>query len=153
MARPFTPLHQRFWSKVNKGGPEDCWLWTGAVSGTGYGRVTSGGQCGTLLFAHRLSFEIHTGAPAPQGMHVCHRCDTPACVNPQHLFLGTPKENAVDMAKKGRAPSTELDAHKVRAIREMRAAGRSQRVIAARFGVCKATVQRVLIGKTWIHVA
>lgn len=72
-----------------------CWVWQGPVNSAGYGRV-QGRQ------THRLSYELHHG-PIPAGMHICHNCDNPPCLNPAHLWVGTPKENNVDMIAKGRA--------------------------------------------------
>lgn len=77
-----------------------CWLWTGAVIPvSGYGQMRYGK--GTPKKAHRVSYEIFVG-PIPDGLYVCHRCDTPLCVNPDHLFLGTAKDNAQDAMRKGR---------------------------------------------------
>lgn len=75
-----------------------CWLWTGTANERGYGRVYSGGR---MWVAHRLSWTQANG-PIPSGMFVCHKCDTPACVNPDHLFLGSPRDNVLDMVAKGR---------------------------------------------------
>ena len=75
-----------------------CFLWLGAVNERGYGRVYSGRR---MWQAHRLSWTQANG-PIPAGMFVCHRCDTPSCVNPEHLFIGSPRDNVIDMAAKGR---------------------------------------------------
>jgi len=91
----------RFWPKVQK--TPTCWLWVAGKTHFGYGRFTAGGV-GSQIDAHRFSWELHHG-PIPAGMHVCHHCDTPACVNPGHLFLGTHSDNMRDASQKGRLKS------------------------------------------------
>lgn len=81
---------ERFWEKVDRsGGPEACWPWVALTSGSGYGAFQLDGR---LQYAHRVAYEQMIG-PIPPRVFVCHRCDTPSCVNPAHLFLGTEAVN------------------------------------------------------------
>ncbi len=94
------PLQQRFEKKFQV--TPGCWLWTGALGGgAGDGRYGHIRHEGKTLPAHRVSYELHKGE-VPQGICVCHKCDNPRCVNPEHLFLGTHLDNMRDMYSKGR---------------------------------------------------
>ena len=126
-----------------------CWLWTLGWSAKGYGATKYGG----FNYAHRASFAAFVG-PIPDGMMVCHKCDTRACVNPDHLFLGTPKDNIADASRKGRMhPGTsnynsKLTPDVVRQIRSTK--GRvSAREWARRTGTSHATVAMARRGDTW----
>lgn len=88
---------ERFEEKVDKSG--DCWIFTGSCPGFGHGHF--GVDSGKYVYAHRWAYAHYVG-PIPDGMQVCHKCDVPACVNPDHLFIGTQRDNVLDMHRKGR---------------------------------------------------
>lgn len=108
-----TPLEARFWSRVRKL-ESGCWEWTGCRYGAGYGVIGRGGFRGGQTPAHRVSWMIHRG-DIPDGLLVCHTCDNPPCVNPDHLFLGTHTDNAHDAKRKGRLSNGERHAKLVSA--------------------------------------
>jgi hypothetical protein len=88
----YRPEPERFWEKVAKGGPNDCWLWVAAIASSGYGVFSrTGGK--TRYYAHRWSYEAVNG-PIPDGMQIDHRCRIRACVNPRHLRVVTQSQNA-----------------------------------------------------------
>lgn len=92
-------LEERFWEKVDKSaGDNSCWIWTGAGDQHGYGHIFDGRN----RKATHVSWEIYNGIPFPEGMHACHSCDNPRCVNPLHIWPGTRHENMQDSVKKGR---------------------------------------------------
>ncbi len=128
-----------------------CWLWIGGVAGQGYGHTSINGKDN---LAHRVSYEAYNG-PIPEGMFVCHKCDTPACINPDHLFLGTPKDNLQDASKKGMMMHGEK--HIRAKISEQQAIEifhdkRAQRVIGNSYGITQPTVRAIKTGKTWKHL-
>jgi hypothetical protein len=133
-------LEQRFWSKVNKS--DGCWVWTASRHKRGYGLFHQG----RTRIASVVSWEIANGT-IPSGMLVCHRCDNPPCVRPDHLFLGTVSDNAVDSVQKGRAGLL-----KASDIPEIRSSAEKCRVLADRFGVHVATIRSVLKRRNWKHV-
>lgn len=107
-------LEERFWAKVDKtpgqGRNGDCWAWIGAKNKRGYGIFNKGKTAlkkSVVLPAHRMAYEIHMGVSAAD-LLVCHKCDNPSCVNPEHFFLGTHKDNAQDMSAKGRSAQQQI---------------------------------------------
>jgi hypothetical protein len=135
-----------------------CWNWLGRLW-NGYGRINVEGK---TLRAHRYSWMLRNGREVPAGMVVCHSCDNPKCVNPDHLFLGTPAENVMDCVSKGRHARGDKLAHprakgekngNSRLTKEQASAirfdGRPQRVIAAQYGVCRETVGKIKRGELW----
>jgi len=140
----------RFYEKVWPVPESGCWIWVGAWDEKGYGRVYSAGQ--TYEYAHRASYRLHLGQAA-DGLHVCHKCDTPACVNPDHLFLGTHAENMADRSKKNRCSrartTSKLSAAQVVRIRELLSEGLLQTEIAAIFGVKQPCIWKIKAGLSW----
>lgn len=133
-----------------------CWIWSKGTSGNGYGVISIGHQ--KTKYTHRLSYEIYKG-PIPEGMLVCHTCDVPRCCNPEHLFLGTQKDNMQDCSKKGRinipsavgelnckAKITEDD------VRSIRIDTRTRKEIAAHYGLSQVMVSYIRSRKNWKHV-
>lgn len=131
-----------------------CWIWQRQRDPDGYGKMRDGAR---RTSAHRFSFEREFG-PIPDGMHVCHRCDTPSCVNPQHLFLGTNHENRRDSVAKRRNAFGErqgrsrLTAESVLAIREQVRDGRRRRDVASAFGISIQNVDSITSRRTWRHI-
>jgi hypothetical protein len=91
---------ERFFEKVKIGASTECWEWT-ACRVKGYGRMSDGRD----RYATHIAWELHHGVPFPKGKVACHRCDNPPCVNPDHLFAGTQKDNILDAIGKGKLPN------------------------------------------------
>lgn len=141
------PLDRRIEYEPNTG----CWLWSGCDNGQGYGALTFRQE---HYMAHRLAYQRAKGE-IPDALCVCHRCDTPACCNPEHLFLGTRGENNHDTKRKGRVPHGERRAFaklKDRDIPAIRADPRSLAKVAADYGVSVKTIQKVVNRVRWKHV-
>jgi hypothetical protein len=150
-------IFARFWANVQRTDAKACWLWTGHVSDRGYGIfwVPLGAHAHSQrVRANRFAWLASRG-DIPCGMEVCYRCDVPACVNPDHLFLGTRRDNHLDAVRKGRKQAwgrQKLNAAQVVEIRARVAAGELQRVIGADYGVSRNTVSQIASGKTWAHL-
>jgi len=140
---------ERFWEKVDcSPHPKGCQLWTASITRDGYGLFAIGRK---HRLAHRVSMRLTHGS-IPSGVCVLHKCDTPACVNPKHLFFGSLKDNSRDMVAKGRHGSAKLTPGDVRKVRKMRATGMTQIKIARRFGVTQSTISGLCSGKHWSAV-
>ena len=169
-ARPLTAaLAQRlafkFWYRVDRSG--ECWIWRGTLDVQGYGTIEDRVDGRRTVKAHRLSWAIANGSISP-GMLVCHHCDNPPCVRPDHLFIGTDADNVADMVKKGRARRliggacraafgerhgyAKLTWVEVRSARaEHRAGGISIGALARHYGVSQPSMSLLIRGKTWTH--
>ena len=150
----------RFWGKVARLGPEECWAWFGS-------KLKSNGR-GQVMLPKRLAPNVKnprayapvvawwlTHGPIPDGQVVCHRCDDPNCVNPNHLFLGTQAENIHDSVRKRRKNcfgQQKLNATQVIDMRERAAVGERYSALADRFGVSRHTVRHIIARRLWAHL-
>lgn len=146
-------LPQRFFSHVSVGADTSCWMWTSGTSDN-YG---SFGWCGRRIPAHRASWLLH-GRHLPPGLCVLHRCDVRRCVNPQHLFVGTRRDNNKDRNAKGRQArgetnaASKLKATQVLAIRMRCLAGERQIDVASSLGLAPCTISQIVNRKRWAHL-
>ena len=158
---------QRFWEKVQK--TDSCWLWTGSKRNKGYGAFVFV-RNGEVVQgrAHRYSYELLNGE-IPDGLFVLHHCDVPACVNPDHLFLGTNKDNVDDMVKKGRHVAggtyqkgnyekgenhhaAKITARTVLEIRKDRESGMSFSRLSKKYNLSAGYIFRIVKRTAWSHV-
>jgi hypothetical protein len=151
MKQDHKPLAFIYWPRVVRKF-SGCWGWIGSFDSRGYGRICEH-YGGRFFKAHRLSWFLHHGEWPNQ--NVLHRCDNPACTNPDHLFLGSHADNVADMVSKERhsrgehRPNSKLTEAQVREIRERRAAGERRRDLANSFDVSEWTIQNIYSGKSW----
>lgn len=144
---------------IKKDAISGCWNWTGSLTSNGYGKLVIAKK---PKRAHRISYELHVG---PIGLfHVCHKCDNIKCINPEHLFLGTPKDNMQDCIKKGRNKnpplhcgerqhSSKLTAEIVKECRRLRKIGVTVSDLADEFGISPGCMHKVISGKSWKHIS
>ena len=141
---------QRFWARVDVSG--ECWLWTGARIRDTYGRFFTAER--RSILAHRYAYEL-THGPIPEGFEICHHCDNPPCVRPDHLFAGTKSDNMRDSFAKGRqrrdgehSRRTHLTWQDVRIIRGV-AGWIPTRLIAERYRISESEVRTIVTGRAW----
>ncbi len=146
---------QRFWKKVEKGQNHECWLWIGLCNNKGYGQININGK---HILTHRFSREIYFGKIS-QELCVLHKCNNPPCVNPNHLYLGTNKDNSEYMVKQNRQAKGEnhgrskLTESQVKEIRRLCREGNFlQREIAKMFNVGPITIWYIYTNKIWKHI-
>jgi len=139
----------RFWLRVKKLPGAGCWLWLGANRPGWHGVVIVHYQ---RIPAHQYAFTIACGCTPAPGFQVNHHCDTPLCVRPDHLYIGTQAENMQDMCARGRHGNAKLTEAKVVQILTMLANGVSQCTIAQQMGTTQTTVSGIKCGKAWRHV-
>ncbi len=147
--RTAEPLEQRFLKYVEKS--SGCWIWIGYRHDKGYGLLSCkiNGKKRPVR-AHRIAYELYKG-PIPAGMKVLHSCDNPPCVKPDHLFLGSNRDNSEDMSKKGRT-ARKLRPVDVLEILEELGRNASAYLLAARFKVSPQTIYAISRRETWKHL-
>ena len=141
-------LEERFYAfcDISNG----CWVWTGAKDKDGYGLIRVAGK---NLRAHRLSAEMHKQSPVPKGVHVCHSCDNPSCVNPDHLWFGDNSKNQVDCVRKGRRRNQKMLLEDVVYAKRAYFNGElTQAALCAEFGVSAGYMSSIMTGRKWSHV-
>jgi len=147
---------ERIEEKVLRIPEAGCWIWMGSSQVRGYGEIISNNR---KHLAHRASYEAFVGK-IPEGMYVCHACDNVACVNPNHLFLGTQKQNLQDMAAKGRSTRgsknpqsklTEMDVYLIKRFFFTKE-DVTDLDIAKTYNVSRSLIQLIRKGKRWNHV-
>jgi len=133
-----------FWKKVNK--TESCWLWTASKNTKGYGQFKVDSR---LEMAHKISFAL-TGKQLLKRDLVCHTCDNPSCVNPDHLYAGNHSMNTYDCWQRGRRnKSDQLTQEDVNNIRKA-LAYTTRKELATRYGVSKNTIEKIANYRTWV---
>ena len=160
-------LLKRFWKKVDKKGPNDCWEWTAAKLQDGYGKIRISEK---MIRSHRFSYELHKGK-IPEGLYVLHSCHNPSCVNPNHLRLGTHQDNMDDKINAGRDVNLKGEKHGKSLLAETEANAVIEMLkrfpptrkrnklsfginsfLGRWFGVSHATISCIGTGRSWQHL-
>ena len=141
------PAHERIKRRTVADEATGCWVWQGSCGVNGYGSLRTGDN-GKPVLCHRIMYE-HACGPIPKGMVVMHKCDNRRCCNPEHLQLGTQRENIRDMHRKGKCGRTVLNIDEVREIRRLHEAGSGVQKLASVFGVGSYTIQAIVSGRSW----
>lgn len=144
------PFHEKVKARVVEDEITGCWVWQGSCCFNGYGRLRRG-PGGKPAFCHRIMYEHHYGR-IPEGMLVMHTCDNRRCVNPDHLRLGTARDNMRDMLQKGRSTSNLLTEKDVREIHALNENGVSVHALAVQFCVGPTTIYDILSGRAWAWI-
>lgn len=146
---------RRLWKHIAISQPNECWPWQGRCTPSGHGQIKCFGRHGTAIHAHRVAYVVAYG-PIPEGMVVRHRCDTPACCNPNHLILGTHADNVRDRVARGRSATgahngrAKLTPEQVATIRERLTNGtESLQSLGTCYGVDRKTIRLIRDGVTW----
>ena len=148
---------ERFWNKVEKRGEDECWLWHGNIDHEGYGNLGVSFPKNTSIKAHRLSYYLHYGEIDSKKV-IMHKCDFPQCTNPNHLIMGTQKENVDDCITKGRRALQDkennnrriLNEEKVINIKRLYETGNyTYKFLADMFGVSESAINYVINNKSW----
>jgi len=148
----------RFWSKVQK--TDTCWIWIGGRNDEGYGKFTI--ESGNTVGAHRYSYQLKSGS-IPDEMMICHKCDNPSCVNFEHLYLGTAKDNSYDRDSRGRANTPVGSRNSLSHLNETAVTDIRNQIpfdevlvkiqkLANQYGVKEGTILDVLIRRSWQHI-
>jgi hypothetical protein len=141
---------QRFWSKIDRCGPDDCWEWIACRSSWGYGQVKLDR---VVYLAHRVTYFLTNGQPG--NLCVCHICDNPGCNNPRHLFLGTDADNMSDKVIKNRQVKGETNGRAVLTagdVLEIRRSQLAQKTLAQKYGIDPSTVSAIIRRRIWKHL-
>jgi hypothetical protein len=159
-AQNFFDKHRK---KIALGAPNECWLWAAGKNNNGYGLVRARGSS---RYAHREAYEAENGRGSAEGFVCRHRCDTPACVNPAHLEIGTQADNVCDMIQRGRrrivpskgeahgnAKLTDADVIAIRSAYVFGSSASGTYALGRQFGVDPAVIGRIVRRLTWRHIS